>query len=356
MPKADEVPRAIRRRSCSVHSQHWSRATAGGRNARQFVAIARCFTLVLLANFLAAKSLNAALPQEKEKKQHALRWDPPRVDVPIQSLSEVPPCALPEVLNMAGERAEELVAHLQNFIAHEQIRYEQMASLSMAGPTGITGLGPIPGQPLDMFFTGKFDYVVDFGKKSEPIHVREHRTALRGTDAGNLDAIVGKGLPVLALIFHPSMQDDYEMSCEGSAAWNNRPAWVVHFRQRKGKRPRTVAMETPSESRPLDRSVTEMRPLSLKGRAWIAADSGQVMHLETNLVERIPMIELEESAFSVDYAAVKFKTQNVEVWLPTFAVGYTDYAGRRMIVEHTFSDFQLFSVQTRDVIQKPKEP
>jgi len=80
------------------------------------------------------------------------------------------------------------------------------------------------------------------------------------------------------------------------------------------------------------------------------------MHLETNLLEKLPLIELEESAFSVDYAPVKFKAQNTEVWLPRFAIGYTDYAGRRMIVEHTFSDFELFSVQTTDIIHKPKEP
>ena len=354
MFKADEVSRA-RMRIRRVPSLRWPRVTPGKGGASQSVVVAWCFAVVLLANFFAA-NLNAAHPQEKEKKPRTLRWDPPRVDAPIRALSAEPSCSLPEVRKAAGQRAEELVDHLQNFIAHEQIRYEQMASLSMAGPTGITGIGPVPGQPLDMFFTGKFDYVVDFGKKSEPIHIREHRTPLPGTDGGNVSAIVGKGLPVLALIFHPSLQGDYEMICEGVASWNERPAWVVHFRQRKGKRPRTVTMETPSESRPLDRTATEMRPLSLKGRAWLSADSDQVMHLETNLLERIPMIELEESAFSVDYAAVKFKTQNVEVWLPQFAVGYTDYSGRRMIVEHTFSDFQLFSVQTRDVVQKPKEP
>ena len=29
----------------------------------------------------------------------------------------------------------------------------------------------------------------------------------------------------------------------------------------------------------------DVYPVSLKGRAWIAADSGEVMHLETNLVK-----------------------------------------------------------------------
>ncbi len=112
-------------------------------------------------------------------------------------------------------------------------------------------------------------------------------------------------------------------------------------------------METATELHRGTAAGTEVRPLSIKGRAWIAADSGQVMHLETSLVEGISMIELEENAISVDYAPVKFESQNVEIWLPQFAVAYTDYAKRRMIIEHTFSDFQLFSVQTQENIQKP---
>jgi hypothetical protein len=342
-------------KSCRVRSVLWPPVACSKATSR-LIALAFCCKLVFLANLAAAGILSAAYPQEKEKKPHALRWDPPRVDAPIGSLSAMPPCMLPDVLKMAGDRAVELIDHLQNFIAKEQIRYEQIPNVSMSGPTGVTGFGPIPGQPENMSFAGKFDYIVDFGKRSEPLHVREHRTPLKGTVDENLDAIVGKGLPVLALIFHPSMQGDYEMRCEGSATWNGQPVRVVYFRQRKGKRPRTVTMETASELALHDPNAREIRPLRLKGRAWIAANSGQVVHLETNLLEELPLIELEESAFSVDYAPVKFQSQNVEVWLPQFAVGYTDYAKRRMIVEHTFSDFQLFSVQTRDDIQIPKEP
>jgi len=155
-----------------------------------------------------------------------------------------------------------------------------------------------------------------------------------------------KGLPTLALIFYPALRSDYEMRCEGATQWNNQPAWVVHFRQIKGKRPRTAKMET----------TKGVYPLSLKGRAWIAADSGQVTHLETNLVEPIMLIDLQANAVSVNYAPVKFQSQNVEIWLPQYAIAYTDYARRRMITEHTFSDFQLFSIQTQQTIQKPKEP
>jgi hypothetical protein len=280
------------------------------------------------------------LPQsKKEKTPPTLHWNPPQVDAPIPALSAVPPCSLSNVLQQAGKSAEELVSHLQNFIAREQIRYQQ---------TDRQGLP-------ELSLAAQFEYLVDFGSQSNPLQVHETRTIRGPTNARNLSAILDKGLSVLALIFHPGLQGDYEMRCEGSAQWNNQPAWVVHFSQMKGKRPRTITMETPAEIYPRLLTATEIRPLSIKGRAWIAVDSGQVLHLETNLKEGILAIDLREMAISVDYGAAKSSSQNLEVWLPQFAIAYTDYADRRMIIEHTFSDFQLFSVKTREVIQSPKE-
>ena len=191
----------------------------------------------------------------------------------------------------------------------------------------------------------KFDYLVDFGAQSGSLSVHETRTPLAGSDDAHLSTIVDKGLAVLALIFYPGLRGDYEMRCEGSAQWNNQPAWVVYFRQIDGMRPRTLSMTTAANT----------FPVSLKGRAWIAADSGQVMHLETNLVKGIPIIELRANAVSIDYAPVAFPSRNIELWLPKSAVAYTDYGKRHTIIEHTFSDFQLFSVTTQQVIEKPKQ-
>lgn len=304
----------------------------------QFAAFALLSAVGLLSTIAIATSSAANPSQEKGRKSSALRWDPPRVDAPIPSLSATPSCSLPDVLTQAGQRADELLDHLQKFIAHEQIRYQQ------------TDRQGVP----EMYLAPKFEYLVDFGKQSEPLDIHEIRTPLAGA-GGGLSSILDKGLPVLALIFHPALQVDYEMRCEGATEWNHQPAWLVHFRQMKGKRPRTVAMETPTESYPQTANATELRPLRIKGRAWIAADSGQVIHLETNLVEPILMIDLSEIAISVDYAMVRSPSLKVEIWLPQFAVAYTDYAKRRMIVEHTFSDFQLFSVQTQETIGKPDE-
>jgi len=315
------------------------------RIASRRTALALLSTLGLFAALAPAKIPPARSSQEKEKKVPALHWDPPSVDAPIRSLIASPPCALPDVLKQAGERAEELVDHLQNFIAHERVRYEQTRAQVMPGMLA-TGLGIQEAAPTEISAAAKFEYIVDFGEKSGAFRVHETRTPLAGTNDEHLGAVLDQGVPVLALIFSRALRDDYEMRCEGATDWRDHHAWLVHFQQRKDKPPRTTKMETP----------TKIYPVSIKGRAWIAADSGQVLHLETNLMERVPIIELEENAYSVDYAPVKFPSQDVEVWLPQFVLGYTHYANQRIVTEHTFSDFQLFSVQTRMIIPKPKQP
>lgn len=287
-------------------------------------------TIIVLASLAAATTLPGGSSQKKEKKSPPLEWDPPQVDAPVPGISATPPCPLPDVLKHAGERAKELIANLRDFDAHERIRYSQTDDLG------------IPEMSVD----AKFDYLVDFGEKSNALKVHETRTPLAASGNAHISEIADRGLPVLALIFNPNLQSDYEMRCEGFAQWNNQPAWVVYFRQSKEKRPRTFGIRTENQ----------VLQVSLKGRAWIAPDSGQVMHLETNLVQGIATIGLRDNAVSVDYAPVKFQSRDVVIWLPQSATAYSDYGKRRMIIGHTFSDFQLFSVQTQQVIEKPKTP
>jgi hypothetical protein len=306
-----------------------SGGTARNRFTSQFTAITAMAVIALVATFASAKSQPSGPAQDKQDKPAELHWDPPQVDDPVPELSNTPPCSLHDVLSQAGRRAAELVDLLQNFNAQEHLRFAQTDSLGMA----------------EMYIAENFDYLVDFGEQSGPLKVQETRTPLAGSDNARLSTIVDKGLPVLALIFYPGMQSDYEMRCEGFTQWNTLPAWVVYFRQVGGVKPRTLSVGT----------AANVFPVSLKGRAWIAADTGQIMHLETNLLKGVPIIELRANAVSIDYAPVDFPSRHVQLWLPKSAVAYTDYGKRRTIIEHTFSDFQLFSVQTQQVIGKPKE-
>lgn len=325
-----------------LHLLTLTRASAHHPIASCRTALALLSTVALFVTLTAAKIPPASPSPQREKKVPALHWDPPRVDAPTASLSTTPPCVLPDVLKQVGQRTGELVDHLQNFVAHESVRYEQAST--HAGP-GLSGnsLGIQETAPAEISASGKFDYIVDFGAKSATPRVHETRTPLPETD-GHLGAVLDQGVPVLALVFSPALRDDYDMRCEGATLWKGQHAWVVHFQQRKDKTPRTVKVATPEK----------IYRVGIKGRAWIASDSGQVLHLESNLMERVPIIDLEQNAYSVDYAPVKFHAQNVELWLPQFVLGYTDFAHQRITTEHTFSDFQIFSVQT--TIRKPTDP
>jgi hypothetical protein len=94
----------------------------------------------------------------------------------------------------------------------------------------------------------------------------------------------------------------------------------------------------------------------LKGRAWIATDSGEVIHIETSLLGNIPATNIRNWYFSIDYAPVQFHAQNVRTWLPQAVEAYGDFDDRRTIVYHTFTNFMLFSIQTDQMIEKPKDP
>ncbi|HTZ48000.1 MAG TPA: hypothetical protein VMH20_10430 [Verrucomicrobiae bacterium] len=173
---------------------------------------------------------------------------------------------------------------------------------------------------------------------------REYRTPAKG---GHEFPASGQdtGQVALALIFLPNMQTDYQMSCEGLGKWKEQAAWLVRFQQRKDKPGRTLQIY----------SQGEMHRAMLKGRAWISAENGQILHLETKLMEDIPAISLSGSIISVEYAPVMFQSKNVELWLPRTIEAYWTISSHRIILYHTYRNFRLFAVETEQNIQKPKE-
>ena len=265
---------------------------------------------------------------ERKPKSKVLLWDPPNVDGPVHSQNSSSPCTLSGVLEQAGSRAGDLAANLQNFTAQENIEFQLRSSVTHVLQDA----------------TGAFDYIVVFGKTPRGLTVQENRVPERGHRAFPF-SIQDVGIPEMALIFLPEFQGDYEMRCDGAAEWNGQATWVVHFQQRKDRPTHTVSFEVKGVA----------HPAKLKGRAWIAQDSGEVVHLETSLMEAMPAANVRQMYLTVDYAPVPFRTLNTKVWLPQAADAYGDFGDHYTIAYHTFTDFLLFSVQTDQVIEKPKE-
>jgi hypothetical protein len=273
-------------------------------------------------------------PQEsplssRAAKHKELGWTPPDVNSSLHSISAVPPCDLSQVLKEVGAHALELTSNLENFTAQEMIEYVKLDTTGFREESD----------------SGVFDYVFAFDRVGGLRTSREYRTPASG---GHTFPAIGQdtGQVALGLIFHPNMQSDYDMTCLGLDQSNGQQAWVIRFQQRKDKPHRTLHFRSPDA----------MYPGALKGRAWISMNTGQVLHLETALMKDIPEMNIRSSIVSVDYAPVQIQSRKLELWLPQRVEAYWEILSHRIILYHTFSNFQLFSVETEQNVQKPKQP
>lgn len=281
------------------------------------------------ASSLAAEELSistsgaAALPLPSN-------WLPPDVDEKMPPVEPGATCALEEVLEKAGKRAQAFVKNVERFTASEFLKHEAIDKWGTAAPAE----------------TRKFDYVVAIAEPKPGFLIVEEYRDSHGAPAEFPGGVVTSGLPALALIFHPDNAVNFAMTCEGLTRWNGKPAWQVHFRQRRDK-PNTVrsyrlGLEGPSY------------PVALKGRAWILADSFEIARLETDLIAPIPQIKLVADHTAVEYGPVQFHVRDVEMWLPQSAEVYYDWRGKRIHRRHSFSNYMLFVVDEKQHIAEPK--
>jgi hypothetical protein len=96
-------------------------------------------------------------------------------------------------------------------------------------------------------------------------------------------------------------------------------------------------------------------PVSLKGTAWVDASTFQVVHLETDLLSPIPELLLDLEHQSLDYGPVAFDARHVRLWLPQSVDVNVHLSGKQFSARHSYSNYQLFVVDTGQKIATPKD-
>ncbi len=258
-------------------------------------------------------------------------WGPPAVDEVEPRVAPAVICPQERVLDEAGSRLNDLLENLARFDAIETLVHEEQDRF---------------GKPLTRT-TRKFSYLAAIsplrGRAGEQIPaIREDRQSLDAMSnfPGGIETV---GLPTLAFLFHPNMRESFVFACEGLGDWQGKPAWLVRFRQRDD-RPNYLQHYRIGDSR---------HPVPLRGRAWLAADTFQVIHMQADLVRPMPEIKLLRQHFLVDYGTVKFQKKDVDLWLPRKAELYFHFQGRRYYRRHSFEDFRLFSTDTTQKVTLP---
>lgn len=253
-------------------------------------------------------------------------WAPPDLDEVVPPTT-AQPCPLPEILQGVKERTQELVANLKSFSATEALNYTELLRNGQPGQQ----------KKAEVSYVAEFR---DVGKGATQIE--EYRNDTKAFPLRSRLAV--SGTVTAALIFHPRFVNNFAMACEGMSSAKGVPAWQIHFVQTPGT----------NDFRSYNVNGT-WYSVTLKGRAWIATDSFQVLRLEHDIAQPIPKIGLLRDYVAVEYAAVDFPRHGVQLWLPQRSLMHIDYGGRRYKLSHDFSNFKLFWVDTQQELNLPRE-
>ena len=269
----------------------------------------------------AREDLSEALPSN---------WMPADIDEKVGALEPGAVCAVDDVLKKTSDRIQEFLENVDRFTATESLQHEWI------------GRSGIPEERIER----NFNYVVGIQEiRSGYFNVSESRIGKAGSDEF-ADGLATYGLPAMILIFHPTNIANFEITCEGLAQRSEGKAWQLHFRQRPD-RPNTIRAFRIG-------AFGMSHAINLKGRAWVSADTFQVLRLETQLIAPMPEIKLKADFTEVEYGPVHFNKKNVDMWLPQTAVAYSYWLGKRSRQSHTFSNYVLFSVEDKQKISNPK--
>jgi len=327
-----KVPEGIAALRAFIEAQPKSAATPQAQSLlkqlEQRQAIAKAGSTVAASEVTASETLTFTPMHDLDlaSKLPDTAWQPPGIDRATPPVASGVACPVDRVIEGAGQRVEQFVSDVAKFAAIEDLLHERLDE--MGNPTSRE--------------TRKFDYAAAITQtKPGVVLVDEYRTEHYGMD--NLpDQFADRGFAALALVFHPAMRGDFEMSCEGLGDWHGQATWLVRFRQRDDRINHIQGYLV----------GTATYPVNLKGRAWITADKYQIMRIESEMISPLPEIQLLAEHQITEYGPVPFRKKNTELWLPKSAEVYMHFRGHRYYRKHSFEKYMLFSV---DETQKDKE-
>ena len=241
-----------------------------------------------------------------------------------------PPCRIQDVLPKVAMHVKELVEGMNEFTATESLLRERLDR---------------DGKPRLMSHS-RSDYVVtiqNLGAGNYTVSEYRHVTeGVRNLEGG----LSSDGTPALAMIFHPTHLEEFDMTCGNLVDLHGQDTWEIHFRQRMD-RPATIGTFGDGH---------EQYALLLSGTAWINSSNYQLVHLDADIIQPIAEAKLNLLHQSVAYSAVSFAGHQKTLWLPKTAVVTVEFGGQLLREHRSYSDFQLFAVDTGQKINAPKQP
>jgi TolA-binding protein len=272
-----------------------------------------------------------AAPQPVPASAITIRpWAPPDVDAKEYVMAPDVSCSTEQLVQRTQARTLKQVGNFEKFLATEHIEHQDVDAYGNPG----------------LMKAKDFTYLVFIKKgKKDSFFLEEERNG--GESLSEFPtSLASRGLVGLGIfLFTPDYQNDVTYKCEGLGEWRGQAAWEIRFEQN---------MSVPSRLMTW-RNNRGVFPVALKGRVWVAANSYDLLHIETDLREPIPQLELDRDHLIIDYGPVKFDHGKTSLWLPWYAELYMQLHGKRYHHRHTLTNYALFSVDTDHQVNAPKE-
>ena len=256
-------------------------------------------------------------------------WSPPDIDSREYVVAPDVACSEETVVGRTAARTLKQLESFEKFSATEHIEHQEI---------------DVNGNPLSTR-DKDFRYMVFVERpRNGWLFLNEDRDG--GDSLSEFPtSLATRGLVGLGVFFFsPEYQSDFNYKCEGLGQWHGRATWEIRLEQKK---------EIPSRVMTW-RNRQGLFPVPLKARVWVAANTYDVVHIETDLREPVPTIELGMEHLVIDYGPVNFEHGQTSLWLPWHADMYLQLHNKRYHHKHTLTNYALFSVDTDHHISAPK--
>jgi hypothetical protein len=231
---------------------------------------------------------------------------------------------LPQILRKVGANVESYFHSVVSTCAREETTMERV---------GLDG-------SVEETFKQTFRYLAIPHPERGPLNLEEYRTSENGrppSGAPPKGIVLTAGFVYLPVYLHPVYRDQSDFSYVGRQTVEDHNCYVIAFAQ---------VPETAHLWAHLTEGLASYAAL-LQGLVWVDATSFQIIRLYTELLPNQPLHIIKEQTTLVTYGEVRFKGIDVVLWLPRAVVVYTAGAGRRFRNFHRYSNYQLYTSQTK---------
>ncbi len=230
------------------------------------------------------------------------------------------------ILKKVGQNVAAFFKGFPNTSSREQVRMERLHR---------------DGKVADVH-SQDFQYLVlaRLQKSSEP-SFEEYRTNPSSSTGGQAGFggrfMVTQGFASAALHLHPLFQRGSRFRYLGRQAAAGRDSLVVAFAQR----PETAQILESFRIGDVGNVVL------IQGLVWVDASSYQIERMRTDLLKPLPGIRLDRQTTDINFTEVTFTEVKSDLWLPREVAVTVAWNGRVFRNRHTYSDFRLFNVDSR---------